>query len=115
MTHREFFNRRKRIFMACFFFVLFVGLTTGYISVNEEWEWLFLVAYFCVPVLFVVLYVAVIFGFRCPSCRGQWGWIAMYSGSLISIRKGLQMCPYCGKGLDTPLTSKDESDSSMSP
>jgi len=54
----------------------------------------------------------VIFGFRCPSCRGQWGWIAMYSGSLISIRKGLMLCPYCGVELDTPLPSAGENTSS---
>ena len=107
MTHREDFNRRKRIFLACFFFVLLVGLTTGYISVNEEWEWLFLVAYLCVPGLFVVLYVAVIFGFRCPSCGGHWGWIAMYSGSPMAIRRALKYCPYCKVGLDEPVGSDD--------
>ena len=105
MTHREHFNKRKRIFMACFFVVLAAGLTTGYISVNEELEWLFLVAYLCIPVLFVVLYLAVIFGFRCLNCTGQWGWIAMYSGSPISIRKGLMFCPYCGVDLDAPVSA----------
>jgi hypothetical protein len=108
MTHREFFNRRKRIFIGVFSLVLVVGITTGWVSVREEWEWLFLVAYLCIPLLFVVLYTAVIFGVRCPSCRGQWGWIAIYSGSPISIRRKLRFCPYCGVSLDDPVPSASD-------
>jgi hypothetical protein len=89
--------------MGFFLLVLAVGITTGWVSVNEELEWLFLVAYLCIPLLFVVLYIAVMFGVRCPSCRGQWGWIAIYSGSPIAIRRKLSFCPYCGVRLDAEI------------
>jgi hypothetical protein len=109
MTHREFFNRRKRIWMAWFLGVLLVGISTGWVSVHEELEWLFLVAYVSIPCLFIVLWAAVLFGVRCPSCGSQWGWIAMYSGSPIAIRRQLIFCPYCAVHLDDPVAA-DEAD-----
>ena len=103
MTHRELFNRRKRTFLACFLVVLAVGIAAAGLAVRLQWDSLFLVSYLCIVALFVVLYVAVMFGVRCPSCGGQWGWIAIYSGSPTSIRCGLRFCPYCGVSLDDPV------------
>lgn len=103
MTHREHFNRRKRVFLAWFLAALALGIAAGGLAVQLQWDWLFLVSYLCVAALFVVLYVAVMFGVRCPSCNGQWGWIAIYSGSPTSIRRGLKFCPYCGVSLDGPV------------
>jgi hypothetical protein len=100
MTHREHFNRRKRSFSAMFLAVLVVGITAGFASVLADLDWLFLAALLCIPLLMVVLYIAVIFGFRCPSCHGQWGWIAMYSGPPTAIRQRLVYCPYCRVELD---------------
>jgi len=103
MTHREFFNRRKRRFLALFLVVLAVGVAAGLAAVSLQADWLFLVAYLCIPALFLVLYAAVMFGVRCPSCGGQWGWIAIYSGGPTSIRRGLAFCPYCGVSLNAPV------------
>lgn len=107
MTHRDHLNRRKRRFLGAFLVVLLVGLVAGAVSVTQRMDGLFLVAYLCVPALFVVLYAAVLFGFRCPSCRGQWGWIAMYSGGPTTIREGLRYCPYCAVDLDAPIRSQE--------
>jgi hypothetical protein len=103
MTHREHLNRRKRIFLAWFLAVLALGLAAGGLAVRLQRDWIFLVSYLCIAALFVVLYVAVMFGVRCPSCGGQWGWIAIYSGGPTSIRRGLAFCPYCGVSLDAPV------------
>jgi hypothetical protein len=103
MTYREYFNRRKRVFLAWFLAVLALGIAAGGLAVQLQWDWLFLVSYLCIAALFVVLYVAVMFGVRCPSCGGQWGWIAIYSGGPTSIRRRLKFCPYCGVSLDDPV------------
>ena len=103
MTHRELFNRRKRCFLVVFLLVLAVGVAAGVLAVALQRDSVFLVSFLCIPALFVVLYVAVMFGVRCPSCGGQWGWIAIYSGGPTSIRRGLEFCPYCGVSLDDPV------------
>jgi hypothetical protein len=105
MTHRESFNRRKRRFVMLFLAVLITGVALGWIGVQSDTDWLVMAAYLSVPLLFIVLYTAVMFGFRCPACRGQWGWIAMYSGGPFAIRKQLRWCPYCGVDLDTTDTA----------
>lgn len=107
MTYREYFNRRKRVFLAWFLAVLSLGIAAGGLAVQLQRDWLFLVSYLCIVALFVVLYVAVIFGVRCPSCGGQWGWIAIYSGSPTSVRRGLKFCPYCGVSLDDLVPPRD--------
>ncbi|MGD9253169.1 MAG: hypothetical protein PVG92_04480 [Holophagae bacterium] len=100
MTHREYFNKRKRKFMAWFGVVVLIGITCSFLSIRNDL--LFLVTLASVPAMMLVLWTAVVFGMRCPSCRGQWGYLAMYSGGLLSIRRGLTYCPYCGVRLDDP-------------
>lgn len=46
---------------------------------------------------------AVVLGFRCPRSREQWGYLAMYSGRIFSIRGDLGFCPYCGADLGEEL------------
>ncbi|GAK60596.1 hypothetical protein U27_00493 [Candidatus Vecturithrix granuli] len=101
MTIRTYFNlRKKRILM-----VLFGCAVTAIVSalLSVRYEFLFLFTLSGVATAIVVMYCAVIFGFRCPKCRGQWGYLAMYSGKTFSIRKDLKYCPYCGADLDKEI------------
>ena len=49
-------------------------------------------------VAFVTLAYA-FFGIPCPKCKGQWGYIAMYSRTPFAISKKIKFCPYCGVNL----------------
>lgn len=102
MTHREYFNRRKRKF-----FVLFAGfwlcaILFTFLS-TEVHDTLFFGTLALVLGSFILFYWFVMFGVKCPRCGGQWGWIAIYSGSPVAIRRGLKLCPYCGVSLDDPV------------
>lgn len=56
---------------------------------------------------FGVAFVTIVyafFGMRCPKCKGQWGYIAMYSGNPFAISKKIKFCPYCGVNLDLEMS-----------
>lgn len=104
MTHRSYLNRRKRKF-----FILFAACWLGAIACSflsaEVHDTIFFGTLALVLASMILLYWFVTFGVKCPSCGGQWGWIAIYSGSPVAIRRRLRLCPYCGVGLDEPVTT----------
>ena len=102
MTIRTYLNTRKRRVVVVLLGCAVVAVASAFLSVQHEI--LFLLTLVCVVAALVVMYLAVILGFRCPVCRGQWGYLAMYSGRLFSIRKDLRYCPYCGAEIDNEPT-----------
>lgn len=98
MTIRGYFDRRKKrvllALLAC------AVLAIGSALVSVRYDTMFLLTLFFVVAAIVTMSLSVMLGFRCPLCRGQWGYIAMYSGGIFSIRKDLRFCPYCGADLD---------------
>ena len=51
--------------------------------------------------LTLVAVVYAFFAIPCPRCRTAWGYVAMYSGGLLSISKKIKFCPYCGVDIDS--------------
>ena len=98
MTIRTYFNTRKKRILIGFLSCAVTAIVSAFFSV--QYEILLLFTLLCVMTAFAVMYLAVTFGFRCPMCKGQWGYLAMYSGRLFSIREDLRTCPYCGSDLD---------------
>lgn len=98
MTIRQHFNTRKKRVLVALFGCVALAMVSAVGSVRHEM--VFLVTLASVVAAVVVMYLAVILGFRCPRCGGQWGFMAMYSGPVFSIRKDLRWCPYCGADLD---------------
>lgn len=98
MTIRQDLNRRKKRISIVLFGCTVVTIMSAVLSVQHEF--LFLLTLLCAVAALVALYIAVIFGFRCPTCSGQWGYLAMYSGRPFSIRRDLRYCPYCGADID---------------
>ncbi len=43
---------------------------------------------------------------RCPNCKGNLGYVAMYYGTPFSVSKKIKFCPFCGISIDKEL--KDE-------
>ncbi|MCU0290517.1 MAG: hypothetical protein MUF10_00790 [Thermoanaerobaculaceae bacterium] len=101
MTIREHFNTRKKRVLTALLACALLAVASAFVSVR--YEAVFLLTLACVLTAIVVMYLAVILGFRCPRCRGQWGYLAMYSGGVFSIRKDLRFCPYCGVEIDQAL------------
>ncbi len=98
MTIRQHFNTRKKRVLVALIGCAVLAMVSAVVSVR--FELVFLLTLGSVVAAIVTLYLAVIFGFRCPRCRGQWGYLAMYAGPVFSIRKDLRFCPYCGADLD---------------
>jgi hypothetical protein len=98
MSIRHRFNLRKKRVLVALFGCAFAAIASAVVSVR--YEMVFLVTLASVVAAFVIMYLAVTLGFRCPRCRGQWGFLAMYAGPVLSIRKDLRFCPYCGADLD---------------
>jgi hypothetical protein len=40
---------------------------------------------------------------RCPRCKGNIGYVAMYYGTPFSLSKKINFCPFCGINLDTEV------------
>ena len=104
MTYRQYFNGRKRTFFIWFAACWLVAIVCSFVSAVAH-DLFFLVTLAMFPAAFLLLYTTVLFRVKCPSCGGQWGWIAIYSGSPIAIRRDLRCCPYCGVGLDVEIDS----------
>lgn len=98
MTIRYRFNIRKKRVLVALIACAALAIVSAVVSVR--YELIFLVTLASVVAAIVIMYLAVVLGFRCPRCRGQWGYLAMYSGPVFSIRKDLRFCPYCGADLD---------------
>ncbi len=50
------------------------------------------------------------FAVKCPSCRSNWGYIALYKGfefsnpfKIFSISKKIRYCPFCGIDIDKDI------------
>lgn len=104
MTHREYFNGRKKAFFMWFAACWIVAIVCTVLSVSVH-DLFFLATLAVFPVTFLMFYITVLFRVKCPNCGGQWGWIAIYSGSPVAIRRGLRCCPYCGVDLDEEIPS----------
>lgn len=98
MTIRHRFNSRKKRVLVALFGCAVLAIVSAMVSVR--YELIFLVTLASVAAAIVIMFLAVVLGFRCPRCRGQWGYLAMYSGPVFSIRNDLRFCPYCGADLD---------------
>lgn len=98
MTIREQLNTRKKRVVTALLGSALLATASAFVSVR--YEVVFLLTLVCVLLAIVVMYLAVLLGFRCPRCRGQWGYLAMYSGGVFSIREDLSYCPYCGAEID---------------
>ncbi|MEW6338535.1 MAG: hypothetical protein AB1625_14205 [Acidobacteriota bacterium] len=98
MTIRDRLNARKKRVVYALGGCALIAVSTALVSVRHDVVFLFTLA--SVAAAIVIMYSAVLFGFRCPRCRGQWGYLAMYSGGACSIRKDLRFCPYCGVEID---------------
>jgi hypothetical protein len=51
-------------------------------------------------------FVSVVYAFfsiSCPRCNATWGYVAMYSGGMLSISKKIKFCPYCGVDIDSDI------------
>lgn len=98
MTVREYFNRRKRRVVGALLACALVAMVSAFTSVR--YEDVFILTLACVLAAIATMSAAVLFGFRCPRCRGQWGYLAIYAGGLFAIRRDLRFCPYCGAEID---------------
>jgi hypothetical protein len=59
---------------------------------------------------FVVFFVSLMYlmwGVRCPNCKGNLGYLAMYCGTPFSVSNKIKYCWFCGIDIDTEL--KDQS------
>ena len=55
---------------------------------------------------FAVAAVSLLYAFwriRCPCCKGNIGYVAMYYGTPFSLSKKINFCPFCGINIDTEL------------
>ena len=98
MSIRHRFNRRKKRVVVALFGCAVLAMVSAVVSVR--YELVFLVTLASVVAAIFIMVLGVTLGFRCPRCWGQWGFLAMYSGPVFSIRKDLRFCPYCGADLD---------------
>ena len=101
MTIRALINEKKRmisIITYSGFAIFFIGIVFGIQSNTFP-----IIAMVGFGVAFVTLAYA-FFGIRCPKCKGQWGYIAMYAGNPFAISKKIKFCPYCGVNLDLEMS-----------
>ncbi len=60
---------------------------------------------------FAVFFVSMLYALwdiRCPRCRGNFGYVAMYYGSPFAISKKIKYCPFCGVDVDTKFKKDGE-------
>lgn len=97
MTIRESLSRRKRTAAIIMYvgFVLF-GVA-GILSVYNE-RFAFLIPIALLPSMAAGVYM--LYGIRCPHCRGWIASIIAYSGSPFRLSPKLRFCPFCGVSLD---------------
>jgi hypothetical protein len=97
MTIRSLLDKKKRFISIITYsgFVIFIGGIIYGILKNE----LPVIGLVGFGVAFVTMLYAV-WGIRCPKCKGQWGYIAMYSGHPFAISKKIKFCLYCGSDID---------------
>ncbi len=62
-------------------------------------------------VFFVSITLYGFWGFRCPHCRGNLGYVAMYYGSPFSVSKKIKYCPFCGIDIDSELREQNQGSS----
>jgi len=101
MTIRALINKKKRmisIIIYSGFAIFLIGIVLGIRSNTFP-----IIAMVGFGVAFIALGYA-FFGIRCPKCKGQWGYIAMYSGNPFAISKKIKFCPYCGVNLDSEVS-----------
>jgi hypothetical protein len=97
MTIRESLSRRKRTAVIIMYvgFVLFASV--GILSMhNEKLEFLIPIA--LLPSMAAGVYM--LYGIRCPRCRGWIASIIAYGGSPFRVSPKLRFCPFCGVSLD---------------
>jgi exosortase/archaeosortase len=51
-------------------------------------------------VIFMACVAYLLFGIRCPKCKGIMGYVISYTSSPFSISKKINYCPYCGQDLN---------------
>jgi hypothetical protein len=105
MTIRSHISRKKRkIFIVTYsgllFFILGIILSTT-LGIMP------LVPFIGFAVFFVSIACA-FWGIRCPHCKGNFGYIAMYHGSPFSVSKKVKYCPFCGIDIDTELETPNQ-------
>lgn len=57
--------------------------------------------------VFLIATLYVMWGIRCPRCRGNIGYVIMYFSSPFAISKKIKYCPYCGVDIDTDATVEE--------
>lgn len=60
---------------------------------------------------FGVAFVSMVYAFlriRCPNCKGNFGYLAMYAGNPFSLSKKIKYCPFCGIDIDTELKEQNQ-------
>jgi|SRR5437016_1552392 len=97
MTIREVLNRRKRIAAVIMYTGLALFVAVGILSMRNE-KLATLIPLAMVPFMGALLYI--LYGMRCPRCRGWIASIIAYGGSPFSVSRKLRFCPFCGVSLD---------------
>jgi hypothetical protein len=60
---------------------------------------------------FGVAAVSLLYAFwriRCPNCKGNIGFVAMYYGTPFSLSKRIKFCPFCGIDIDIELKEQNQ-------
>ena len=60
---------------------------------------------------FAVAAVSLLYAFwqiRCPNCKGNIGYVAMYYGTPFSLSKKINFCPFCGINIDAELKQPNQ-------
>jgi hypothetical protein len=107
MTIRSQISRKKRkavIFSYSGMVLLFLGI----ILVDKStFGWLLILPFVGFAVS-VISGLYVFWRIRCPQCKGNFGYVAMYYGTPFSLSKKINFCPFCGIGIDTEFKEQNK-------
>jgi hypothetical protein len=106
MTIRSQISRRKRklliiTYSGIAFFILGMILSDR-LELSPFWPFIG----FAVFLVSIMLYG--FWGMRCPRCKGNLGYVAMYYGPPFSVSKKIKYCPFCGIDIDTELKEQNQ-------
>jgi hypothetical protein len=101
MTLRESIVRRKRT-VAIVTYLGFGWCLAWMVLSGAEPPWLFFVVFPGFAAFFAGTWY-LMFGLRCPRCRGRIGYTVSYMSSPFSVSRKIRFCPFCGVALDSEL------------
>ncbi len=99
MTVRDFLTRKKRKVSIIAFASWLILAIAGILSSRYK-TFIFIVPAF---IVFMASVIYLIFGIRCPRCKGMMGHVSSYSSGPFSISRKINYCPFCGLDINTEI------------